>query len=78
MAKAFKPTLVLDSQQNLPKTVKQDINQLWVDEGYGNDYYYHSYEKKTREETNFAEHYPALAKYLDANKIKSCLIHNWW
>lgn len=62
---------------DIPTNVREEVTRLWIDNEYGNDYYYFRWSKDFAEEY-LNETYPYIAEYLKDNNIEECLIHYWW
>lgn len=88
---AIKTIAVLEcTWTNCPKEVKDEVRKLWLDNEYGNDYYYHTWSWEGIEEClngDFSDNdyedvfrYPVIRDYLISKglKDKEILIHFWW
>lgn len=74
MTTKFKSAVIIDfqSEDNIPEDVYEEIRQLWVNNSYGNDNYYHKmswtledYRRTPTDERAVNFEYPKLMEWLD-------------
>ena len=56
-----------------PIEVCAEVQKLWRNMQFGNDYYYFGWEMVEN-----GLDYPIIAEYLKSKNITNCLIHYWW
>lgn len=58
---------------NCPVEVLEEVQKLWCNMGFGNDFYYFSWDSE-----ECSEDYPIIHEYLQSRNVTKCLIHWWW